>query len=224
MSNVPGLYVIGEANFSDHGANRLGASALMQGLADGYFVLPVTIGDYLATQFGKKVGSDRPEFAEALASTQGRISRLLSANGTRSVDSYHRELGGIMWDKCGMARSAEGLKEALSQIRELGEKYWRDVKVLGTGEEPNQSLEKAGRVADFFELAELMCLDALHREESAGGHFRTEYQTEEGEAKRNDDKFTYVAAWEHKGEGNEPVLHKETLDYEEVKLATRSYK
>ena len=224
MSNVPGLYVIGEANFSDHGANRLGASALMQGLADGYFVLPITIGDYLATQFGKKVGSDRPEFAEALASTQDRVSRLLAAKGTRTVDSYHRELGGIMWDKCGMARSADGLKEALAQIRDLRERYWRDVKVLGTGEEPNQSLEKAGRVADFFELAELMCIDALHREESAGGHFRTEYQTEDGEAKRNDDKFTYVAAWEYKGEGNEPVLHKEALDYEEVKLATRSYK
>jgi succinate dehydrogenase / fumarate reductase, flavoprotein subunit len=224
MSNVPGLYVIGEANFSDHGANRLGASALMQGLADGYFVLPVTIGDYLAGQYGKKVSVERPEFAEALASTQDRVSRLLSAKGTRSVDSYHRELGAIMWDKCGMARSAAGLKEALGQIRTLGEQYWRDVKVLGTGEEPNQSLEKAGRVADFFELAELMCIDALHREESAGGHFRTEYQTEEGEAKRNDDEFLYVAAWEYKGDGNEPVLHKEPLNYEEVKLATRSYK
>ena len=223
MSNVPGLYVIGEANFSDHGANRLGASALMQGLADGYFVLPVTIGDYLATQFGKKVSSDRPEFAEALASTQDRVQRLLSAKGTRSVDSYHRELGGIMWDKCGMARNAAGLKEALGEIRTLGEQYWRDVKVLGTGEEPNQSLEKAGRVADFFELAELMCIDALHREESAGGHFRTEYQ-EDGEAKRNDDDYLYVAAWEYKGPGNEPVLHKEMLNYEEVKLATRSYK
>jgi succinate dehydrogenase / fumarate reductase, flavoprotein subunit len=224
MSNVPGLYVIGEANFSDHGANRLGASALMQGLADGYFVLPVTIGDYLATQFGKKVSSDRAEFADALASTQDRVSKLLGAKGTRSVDSYHRELGGIMWDKCGMARNADGLKEGLSEIRDLRERYWRDVKVLGTGEEPNQSLEKAGRVADFFELAELMCIDALHREESAGGHFRTEYQTEEGEARRNDEKFTYVAAWEYKGEGNEPVLHKEPLNYEEVKLATRSYK
>ena len=224
MSNVPGLYVIGEANFSDHGANRLGASALMQGLADGYFVLPITIGDYLAGEFGKKVAVDRPEFAEAMASTQDRVARLVNAKGTRSVDSYHRELGGIMWDKCGMARSAAGLKEALGQIRTLREQYWTDVKVLGTGEEPNQSLEKAGRVADFFELAELMCIDALHREESAGGHFRTEYQTEEGEAKRNDDEFLYVAAWEYKGDGNEPVLHKESLAYEEVKLATRSYK
>ncbi len=224
MSNIPGLYVIGEANFSDHGANRLGASALMQGLADGYFVLPVTIGDYLATQFGKKVSSDRPEFAEAMASTQDRVRSLLDAKGTRSVDSYHKELGSIMWDYCGMARSAEGLKKALGMVRELRGQYWRDVRVLGGGEEPNQSLEKAGRVADFFELAELMCIDALHREESCGGHFRVEYQTAEGEAERNDKDFLYVAAWEYKGEGNEPVLHKEPLVYEEVKLATRSYK
>ncbi|HEX7831339.1 MAG TPA: fumarate reductase/succinate dehydrogenase flavoprotein subunit, partial [Thermoanaerobaculia bacterium] len=223
MSNVPGLYVIGEANFSDHGANRLGASALMQGLADGYFVLPITIGDYLATQFGKKVPVDRPEFAEALASTQDRVRRLLDAKGTRSVDSFHKELGSIMWEYCGMARSAEGLKTALTQIRALKEQYYKDVRVTGEGEEPNQALEKAGRVADFFELAELMCIDALHREESAGGHFRVEYQ-EDGEAKRNDDEFLYVGAWEYKGEGNEPVLHKEPLVYEEVKLATRSYK
>ncbi|HEX2122142.1 MAG TPA: fumarate reductase/succinate dehydrogenase flavoprotein subunit [Thermoanaerobaculia bacterium] len=224
MSTVPGLYVIGEANFSDHGANRLGASALMQGLADGYFVLPVTIGDYLATQFGKKVAADRPEFAAAVADVNDRVGRLLSAKGTRSVDSYHRELGTIMWDYCGMARTADGLKKALTMIRELREQYWRDVRVTGTGEEPNQALEKAGRVADFFELAELMCVDALHREESAGGHFRAEYQTPEGEAQRNDEEFLYVAAWEYKGEGNEPVLHKEPLLYEEVKLATRSYK
>ncbi|MBV9477777.1 MAG: fumarate reductase/succinate dehydrogenase flavoprotein subunit [Acidobacteria bacterium] len=224
MSNVPGLYVIGEANFSDHGANRLGASALMQGLADGYFVLPVTIGDYLATQFGKKVAADRPEFAEALTSTQDRIRRLVEAKGTRSVDSYHRELGSIMWEYCGMARSADGLKKALGMIRALREQYWRDVRVTGTNEEPNQALEKAGRVADFFELAELMCIDALHREESAGGHFRVEYQTPDGEAQRNDDEFLYVGAWEYKGEGNAPVLHKEPLTYEEVKLATRSYK
>ncbi|HET7436789.1 MAG TPA: fumarate reductase/succinate dehydrogenase flavoprotein subunit [Thermoanaerobaculia bacterium] len=224
MSNVPGLYVIGEANFSDHGANRLGASALMQGLADGYFVVPVTIGDYLATQFGKKVSVDRPEFAAAMAETQDRVSRLLSAKGTRSVDSYHKELGSIMWEYCGMARSAEGLKHALDAIRTLRGQYWKDVKVLGTGDEPNQALEKAGRVADFFELAELMCIDALHREESCGGHFRVEHQTADGEAKRNDDEFLYVGAWEYKGEGNEPVLHKETLAYEEVQLATRSYK
>jgi succinate dehydrogenase / fumarate reductase, flavoprotein subunit len=224
MSNVPGLYVIGEANFSDHGANRLGASALMQGLADGYFVLPVTIGDYLATQFGKKTAVTEAAFADAERETRERISRLVEAKGTRSVDSYHKELGSIMWEYCGMARSAEGLKKALELLRTLREQYWRDVRVTGTNEEPNQALEKAGRVADFFELAELMCIDALHREESAGGHFRVEYQTPDGEAQRNDDDFTYVAAWQHKGEGNEPVLHKEPLVYEEVKLATRSYK
>jgi succinate dehydrogenase / fumarate reductase flavoprotein subunit len=224
QATIPGLFVIGEANFSDHGANRLGASALMQGLADGYFVVPVSIGDYLATQFNKKVAVDRPEFAAAIADTNERVQRLLSAKGTRSVDSYHRELGGIMWEYCGMARSAEGLKKALTMIRDLRDQYWRDVRVLGENEEPNQSLEKAGRVADFFELAELMCIDALHREESAGGHFRVEYQTPEGEALRNDEKFAYVAAWEYKGERNEPVLHKEPLVYEEAKLATRSYK
>jgi len=224
MSSIPGLYVGGEANFSDHGANRLGASALMQGLADGYFVVPVTIGDYLAAQFGRKVSPDGPEFKKAEAEVRSRIDKLLAAKGTRSVDSYHRELGGIMWDYCGMARSAEGLKKALGLIRELRQKYWRDVRVLGGDEEPNQALEKAGRVADFFELAELMCIDALHREESCGGHFRVEYQTADGEALRNDEKFLYVAAWEFKGEGNEPVLHKEPLVYEEAKLATRSYK
>ncbi len=224
MSNVPGLYVIGEANFSDHGANRLGASALMQGLADGYFVLPVTIGDYLATQFGKTTAVTHAAFADAERDVRARMSKLIDAKGTRSVDSYHKELGTIMWDYCGMARTAEGLKKALGMIRELRGQYWRDVRVTGTNEEPNQALEKAGRVADFFELAELMCIDALHREESAGGHFRVEHQTAEGEAQRNDDDFLYVAAWEHKGEGNEPVLHKEPLVYEEVKLATRSYK
>ncbi|HVG24962.1 MAG TPA: fumarate reductase/succinate dehydrogenase flavoprotein subunit [Thermoanaerobaculia bacterium] len=224
MSNVPGLYVIGEANFSDHGANRLGASALMQGLADGYFVLPVTIGDYLATQFGKKTDVTHAAFADAERDVRQRVSRLVEAKGTRSVDSYHKELGSIMWDYCGMARTAEGLKKALGSLRALKEQYWRDVRVTGTNEEPNQALEKAGRVADFFELAELMCIDALHREESAGGHFRVEFQTPDGEAQRNDDDFLYVAAWEYKGEGNEPVLHKETLVYEEAKLATRSYK
>jgi succinate dehydrogenase / fumarate reductase, flavoprotein subunit len=224
MSNVPGLYVIGEANFSDHGANRLGASALMQGLADGYFVLPITIGDYLATQFGKKVSASHAAFADTERDVRERVTRLVEAKGTRSVDSYHKELGTIMWDYCGMARSADGLKKGLEMIRTLREQYWRDVRVTGTNEEPNQALEKAGRVADFFELAELMCIDALHREESAGGHFRVEYQTADGEAQRNDDEFLYVAAWEHKGEGNEPVLHKEPLVYEEVKLATRSYK
>ncbi len=224
MTTIPGLYVIGEANFSDHGANRLGASALMQGLADGYFVLPITIGDYLAGQFGKKVAPDRPEFKKAIADVNDRVSRLLSAKGTRSVDSFHKQLGLIMWEYCGMARSAEGLTKARKDIRELRKQYWRDVRVLGTGEEPNQALEKAGRVGDFFELAELMCVDALHREESAGGHFRVEFQTPEGEALRNDDKFLYVAAWEYTGDDSEPQLHKEPLQYEEVKLATRSYK
>ena len=222
MGTIPGLYVIGEANFSDHGANRLGASALMQGLADGYFVIAATIADYLAVQLNKKISTDRPEFKQAQADVGDRVNRLLSAKGTRSVDSYHRELGQIMWEYCGMSRSAEGLKKARKDVRELRERYWRDVRVLGSGEEPNQSLEKAGRVADFFELAELMCVDALHREESCGGHFRVEYQTPDGEALRNDDRFLYVAAWEFTGD--EPRLHKEPLAYEEVKLATRSYK
>ena len=224
MSNVPGLYVIGEANFSDHGANRLGASALMQGLADGYFVVPVTIGDYLATQMNNKVRNDRPEFVDAQRSVTDITNRLLGAKGSRSVDSFHKELGSIMWNKCGMARSAQGLREAIGELGALREQYWRDVRVLGNGEEPNQSLEKAGRVADFFELAELMCVDALHRNESCGGHFRVEYQTAEGEAQRNDNDYLYVAAWEFAGVGKEPKLHKEPLVYEEVKLATRSYK
>ncbi|HEY8711368.1 MAG TPA: succinate dehydrogenase (quinone) flavoprotein subunit, partial [Thermoanaerobaculia bacterium] len=224
MSTIPGLYVAGEANFSDHGANRLGASALMQGLADGYFVVPITIGDYLSGQLGKKVTDDKPEFKQAEIDVNTRLNKLLSAKGTRTVDSFHRELGGIMWEYCGMARSAEGLKKAIGLVRDLRQQYWRDVRVLGTGEEPNQALEKAGRVADFFELAELMCIDALHRNESCGGHFRVEYQTPDGEAERNDDKYLYVGAWEFKGEGNEPALHKEPLVYEEAKLATRSYK
>jgi succinate dehydrogenase / fumarate reductase flavoprotein subunit len=222
MGTIPGLYVVGEANFSDHGANRLGASALMQGLADGYFVIANTIADYLSTQMNKKVSTDRPEFKQTQADVADRVKRLLSAKGKRSVDSYHRELGHIMWEHCGMARSAEGLKKARKLVRELRDKYWRDVRVLGDGEQPNQSLEKAGRVADFFELAELMCVDALHREESCGGHFRVEYQTPDGEALRNDDKFLYVAAWEYTGD--EPRLHKEPLAYDEIKLATRSYK
>ncbi len=224
MSNVPGLYVIGEANFSDHGANRLGASALMQGLADGYFIVPVTIGDYLATQFGKKVDTKHAEFKEAETGVRDRLNRLLAANGDRSVDSFHKELGTILWEYCGMARSAEGLKKAIPLIRSLRDQYWKNVRILGTEEEPNQSLERAGRVADFFELAELMCVDALHREESAGGHFRVEHQTADGEAKRDDDKFLYVGAWEYTGDNSEPRLHKEPLAYEDIKLATRSYK
>ncbi|HXH37094.1 MAG TPA: FAD-binding protein, partial [Thermoanaerobaculia bacterium] len=224
MSTIPGLYIGGEANFSDHGANRLGASALMQGLADGYFVLPITVGDYLAGQLGKKVTNDRPEFKQTQAEVEQRINRLVSAKGTRSVDSFHRELGNIMWEYCGMARKADGLKKAIADIRTLRDQYWRDVRVLGTNEEPNQALERAGRVADFFELAELMCIDALEREESAGGHFRVEHQTAEGEAQRDDEKFLYVGAWQFTGDDSKPVLHKEPLVYEEAKLATRSYK
>ena len=224
MSTVPGLYIMGEANFSDHGANRLGASALMQGLADGYFVVPVTIGDYLAGQLGKKVSADRPEFQQTKDEVAARVNRLLGANGTRSVDSFHKELGSIMWEYCGMARTAEGLQKAIGLIRDLRAQYWKNVRVLGTNEEPNQALEKAGRVADFFELAELMCIDALHRNESCGGHFRVEYQTPDGEAKRNDDEYLYVGAWEYRGDDAAPALHKEPLVYEEAKLATRSYK
>ncbi|HJT18471.1 MAG TPA: fumarate reductase/succinate dehydrogenase flavoprotein subunit, partial [Thermoanaerobaculia bacterium] len=224
MSTIPGCFIIGEANYSDHGANRLGASALMQGLADGYFVIPATIANYLADKMGKKVSADRAEFKQAKADVDDRVKRLLSAKGTRSVDSFHRELGHIMWEKCGMARSAESLKKARVEVRALRDRYWREVRVTGTGEEPNQALEKAGRVGDFFELAELMCIDALQREESCGSHFRVEYQTADGEALRNDDKFLYVAAWEFTGDSSEPRLHKEPLHYEEVKLATRSYK
>ena len=224
MSNVPGLHVLGEANFSDHGANRLGASALMQGLADGYFVIPYTIGDYLASNKLEKVTTEHPAFREAKEQVEQRTKKLLSINGTRTVDSFHRELGQIMWDKCGMARTAEGLKQALVEIPKLREEFWQNVRVLGSNEEINQSLEKAGRVADFLEFAELMCIDALHREESCGGHFRTEHQTEDGEAKRNDAEFAYVAAWEYAGEGKAPILNKEPLEFENVHLSTRSYK
>ena len=224
MSTVPGLFVLGEANFSDHGANRLGASALMQGLADGYFVIPYTIGNYLAQV---KPGAWAAGSADARAVETGaaeRINRLLSVNGNRTVDSFHRELGRIMWNDCGMARSADGLRNALGRIPELREEFWRSVRVLGRGEEFNQSLEKAGRVADFLEFGELMCRDALHREESCGGHFRVEHQTPDGEAKRNDDAFCYVAAWEYRGDRAEPALHREPLHFENIKLATRSYK
>jgi succinate dehydrogenase / fumarate reductase flavoprotein subunit len=224
MSNVPGLYVIGEANFSDHGANRLGASALMQGLADGYFVLPNTIGDYLASNKFEMVDSSHAAAREAEAAVQAITRKLLDAKGTRSVDSFHRELGKIMWEHCGMARNAGGLKQALALIPPLREQYWNDVKVLGSGEELNQSLEKAGRVADFFELAELMCLDALDRNESCGGHFREEYQTPEGEAARDDEHFAYAAAWGFQGVGQPPVLHKEPLTFEYVHPSQRSYK
>ncbi|HEX7476783.1 MAG TPA: fumarate reductase/succinate dehydrogenase flavoprotein subunit [Polyangiales bacterium] len=224
MSNVPGLFVLGEANFSDHGANRLGASALMQGLADGYFVIPYTLGHYLAQQKFEPVSESTAEAKQALGSVNDRIKQLLSINGKRSPDSFHRELGKLCWDKCGMARDAAGLKQALQRIPELREEFWKNLRVPGSGAELNQSLEKAGRVADFLEFAELMCNDALQREESCGGHFRLEHQTEEGEAKRDDDKFTYVAAWEWKGVGNAPALHKEPLSFDYVHPSQRSYK
>ncbi|HEU0140637.1 MAG TPA: fumarate reductase/succinate dehydrogenase flavoprotein subunit [Bryobacteraceae bacterium] len=224
MSTIPGLYVIGEANFSDHGANRLGASALMQGLGDGYFVLPYTIGDYLAGTKLDKTGTDHPAFQEAEANVRCITDRLLKVNGTRTVDSFHRELGKLLWEYCGMSRTAEGLKYALGKIPELREQFWKDVKVLGGGKELNQSLEKAGRVADYFELGELICLDALARNESCGGHFREEYQTAEGEALRNDQDYSYAAAWQYRGEGMEPALHKEHLEFEYVHPSQRSYK
>ncbi len=225
MSNVPGLYVLGEANFSDHGANRLGASALMQGLADGYFVLPATISDYLAPQLGEEpLPTDHEVFRTAEAEVDERVRSLLAIGGHRSVDWFHRELGTVMWDNCGMERSAASLEKALGEIPALREEFYRDVRVLGEHETLNQSLEKAGRVADFLEFAELLCIDALHREESCGGHFRVEHQTEEGEALRNDEKFAYVAAWEFTGVGSKPELHKEPLEFEHVPLAQRSYK
>ncbi len=224
MSNVPGLHVLGEANFSDHGANRLGASALMQGLADGYFVLPNTLGTYMTAQFGKKVDAKAPAFQEAVDAAKARVQKLMSIKGTRSVDSFHRELGKIMWDKCGMARDKAGLEEALRLIPKLREEFWSNLKLLGTADGINMELERAGRVADFLEFGELMCLDALNRNESCGGHFRTEYQTPEGEALRNDDDYAFVSAWKYEGQGTAPTLVKEPLVYEEVKLATRSYK
>jgi succinate dehydrogenase / fumarate reductase, flavoprotein subunit len=225
MSNITGLYVLGEANFSDHGANRLGASALMQGLADGYFVLPNTVTDDLANVLGQPpVPTSDPVFTETEREVDERVRALLAVNGSRSVDWFHRELGTILWDNCGMERSADSLKKALGEIPPLREEFYADVRVLGENETLNQSLEKAGRVADFLEFAELMCLDALHREESCGGHFRVEHQTEDGEALRDDDEFAYVAAWEFTGVGEKPVLHREPLGFEAVELAQRSYK
>ncbi len=224
MSNIPGLHVLGEANFSDHGANRLGASALMQGLADGYFVIPYTLGQYMTAQFGKKVDPKAPAFGEAVEAVQARIQKLMSINGTRSADSFHRELGKIMWDKCGMARDKAGLEEAIRKITKLRQEFWSDLKVLGSKDGINMELERAGRIADFLEFGELMCRDALDRNESCGGHFRTEFQTPEGEALRDDENFDYVSAWKHEGDAAPPTLIKEPLVYEEVKLATRSYK
>jgi succinate dehydrogenase / fumarate reductase flavoprotein subunit len=224
MSTIPGLFVLGEANFSDHGANRLGASALMQGLADGYFIVPYTIGNYFAATKFDRVGVDHSAFRSAEAWVADRLRTLLGIRGQRTVDTFHRALGQLMWDDCGMARNEQGLKTALAEIPALRAEFWQDVRVLGDGEEINQSLEKAGRVADFLELGELMCLDALERRESCGAHFRAEFQTEDGEAARDDEHFCHVAAWEYAGEGNRPVRHIEPLAFENVQLQTRSYK
>jgi succinate dehydrogenase / fumarate reductase flavoprotein subunit len=224
MTTIPGLYATGECNFSDHGANRLGASALMQGLADGYFVIPYTIGDYLAQNPTTRVETSHPAFKEAEQAVRADVDRLLSINGSRTVDDFHKALGLLMWDYCGMARNAEGLQYAKQEIRKLREDFWKDVKIVGTNEELNVTLEKAGRVADFLELGELMVDDALNRNESCGGHFREEYQTPENEALRDDENYAYVAAWEYTGPNQQPVLHKEDLKFENVKLTQRSYK
>ena len=224
QSTIPGLFVIGEANFSDHGANRLGASALMQGLADGYFVLPSTINDYLAAGPFEKVDESHPAAQEAETAVRQQIDKLLSINGDRTVDSYHKELGTILWDNSGMSRNEEGLTKALQMVRDLKMEFWRNVKVTGENEDLNQTLERAGRVADFFELGELMIIDALHRQESCGCHFRIESQTEDGEALRDDSKFAYVAAWEYAGKDGTPVLHKEELEYHNIEMKQRSYK
>ena len=224
QSNLPGLYVLGEANFSDHGANRLGASALMQGLADGYFVIPYTVGDHIATRKLKKVTTDAPEFGEALNASQSRLAAILKVNGKHSAEHFHRALGKIMWDHVGMARNEKGLKQAIQAIRQLRGEFWNDVKVLGSGAAFNQNLEHAGRVADFLEFSELLALDALNRDESCGGHFREEHQTEEGECARDDERFCHAAAWEFQGVDKESVLHKEPLEFKDCPLGTRSYK
>jgi succinate dehydrogenase / fumarate reductase flavoprotein subunit len=224
MSTIPGLFVLGEANFSDHGANRLGASALMQGLADGYFIAPYTVSNYLANTKLAKVDTGHAEFKAAESDVTKMIESLMAVNGTTPVDELHKELGKIMWDYCGMGRNEAGLKKALKLIPEIRERFWKDVKITGSAHDFNQELEKAHRVADFLELAELMCRDALNRDESCGGHFREEHQTEEGEAKRNDAKFSYVAAWEYQGPKAKPKLHKEELEFEYVKPSQRSYK
>ncbi|MEO6965308.1 MAG: FAD-binding protein, partial [Acidobacteriaceae bacterium] len=224
QSTIPGLFVLGEANFSDHGANRLGASALMQGLSDGYFIIPYTVGNYLATNQFPKVDASHSEVRSAVQSVQQTVEKLLSIKGERTVDSFHRELGKIVWEYCGMARNAEGLETAIGKIRELREEFWRNVTVPGSGDDLNQSLEKAGRVADLFELAELMCIDARDRNESCGAHFREEYQTADGEAKRDDEHYSYVAAWAYRGLGNAPELFKEPLEFEYVHPSQRSYK
>jgi succinate dehydrogenase / fumarate reductase flavoprotein subunit len=222
QSNIPGLFVLGEANFSDHGANRLGASALMQGLADGYFIAPYSIPTFLA-QSKSKIPENHPAFEEALQNAKDMERRLVGIGGKRSPDSFHRQLGRILWDKCGMARNAKGLEEGISEIRNLREEFWKDLRVLGNTQGFNPELEQAGRVADFLEFGELLCRDALHRKESCGGHFREEYQTPENEAKRDDENFCYVAAWENPGPGKDPVLHKEALNFTKVPLTQRSY-
>lgn len=225
MTTVTGLYALGEANFSDHGANRLGASALMQGLADGYFVIPYTIGEYLADEIRTgKIKTDTPEFEAAEKAVREKISFFINNKGTKSVDSFHKRLGKVMWDKCGMARNEKGLKEAIEEIRKIRDEFWKDVRVPGSDSEFNPELDKAGRVADFLELGELMCMDALNRKESCGGHFREEYQTEDGEAQRDDDNFAFVSAWENKGDVKDSELHKEALVFEEIKMVQRSYK
>jgi succinate dehydrogenase / fumarate reductase flavoprotein subunit len=224
MSTIPGLHVIGEANFSDHGANRLGASALMQGLADGYFVIPYTIADYFAREGHKDISTDRQEFKDAEKQVEERVDKMLKVNGKRPAEQFLRDLGNIMWEYCGMARNEQGLKKALEEIPRIREEFWQDVNVLGSASNINQPLETAGRVADFLEFAEIMCWDALERDESCGAHFREEHQTEEGEAVRNDKKFAHVAAWEFQGVGEKPKRHTEELEFEFVKLATRSYK
>ncbi len=225
MSTIPGLFVLGEANFSDHGANRLGASALMQGLADGYFIIPYTIGGYLAgIKPGTRPAADHPAALEAAATVKARVDRFFAINGKETPTHYHRELGKVLWEYCGMARNEAGLKKALQRIPELREEFWRNVKVPGSGSDVNQTLELAGRVADFFELAELMCLDALERRESCGGHFREEWQTPDGEALRDDERFCHVAAWEYTGEDRMPTRHVEPLTFENTHLAVRSYK
>ncbi len=225
MTNIPGLFAIGECNFSDHGANRLGASALMQGLADGYFILPYTLGHYLADMVKTPIiKTDAEAFTNAEKEVTERIQKLMSIQGTETVDSFHKKLGKVMWEKVGMARTAEGLTQAIAQIKEIRHEFWKNVKISGTTQEYNAELEKAGRVADFLEIGELIAKDAMHREESCGGHFREESQTEDGEAKRNDEKFAYAAAWEYKGEDHEPEMHKDELMFNEVKLVQRNYK
>jgi len=225
MTTIPGLYAIGEANFSDHGANRLGASSLMQAAGDGYFILPNTISNYLADEIHvPKIPTDKPEFAETEKAASERISRLMSIKGKKTASSFHKRLGKIMWDFAGMTRNEEGLKKALVLVKELEQEFWKDLNIPGSANELNQELEKAGRVADYFELAQLLITDALNRKESCGAHFREEYQTPDGEAMRNDAEFAYVAAWEYAGEGKPHILHKEELKFEEVEVKVRSYK